>query len=198
MTLYCTHLDGVLCGPTVLPSSLRKADGSTVTNLSALSEEELNELDYYEYTGDPTPFDSRWQLRTNRTLTLANGKVTESHDLVSIPLQELMQARITEVYMMAAAKLDEQSAGRSAVEVATWPHVKEDVAIYLSTRVIGPNMQAALNTSAYDADGLAAMLSVKAQYEDAVFLARKTHMANIKAKTTRIEVVEYDVTTIWP
>ena len=164
-----------------LPKNLKLADGSTIANAPSLSDADLVALGVYKVIETPR---QAWEVLD--TYTTAGGVATEVN--ATTPLEEYKVRKISALYADKNRQLDALVAGYSQLEIATWPAIQADVLAYGSGGVVGIAMQAAIDTSGYDAQSLEALLLPRIQAQATILAERKAEATAIMAAATHVEV----------
>lgn len=99
------------------------------------------------------------------------------------PMPDTKSDAIAQIYGAVKSKLDEQSEGYSATEVATWPALQAEIAQYNADETIGPAMQAVIARGRLSADGLSALLTPKINYQNLLLAKRDDGVERISAIT---------------
>ena len=167
--------------PFTLAKNYVAPDGSTVTNVASLSVAEKVAVGLYPFVDVAH---AEWE--TDVTYTVNAENVTASY--VAIPLADYKQQALAKVYEQKNAELDKLVEGYSQLEVATWPAIQADVAQYGVDGTVGVAMQQAIDTSGYDAAGLAALLVPRINQQATILAERKAMATAIMAAGTHAEV----------
>lgn len=181
--------------PFTLPKNYIKDNGDVVTNVSNLSPEELSAIGLFEVI-ETESFNDVIHLPDGWTYAFDAVSATVTYPKKT--LEQLQSDKIEKVYYLAKQLLDKEIIGRSLVEIATWPLLKEDIRQYNVNQNIGPYMQKALDTSQYDAQGLSAYLTPKINFESDVLTVRKTHTQAILSKVNKDDILAYVIEAGWP
>jgi len=150
-----------------LPKVYKKPDGGTVSNFNKLSDAELiSRFEIYPVTGEPEL--TQWQQKSDPVYTFTETHAEVSYTITNMLLADRKQSMIAQVYSKAAGLIDQQAKGYSSVEVATWPKLRAEVRQYNLDQTIGDEMAAVIAQGLHSAGTLAALLTPKADFYDAV------------------------------
>lgn len=174
--------NAVVGSPFTLAKNYTKEDGTTITNVKNLTVAEKVAIGLYPVVEPATA--AEWE--TQVVYTIGAEEVTVSH--TAEPLEVYKQKKIAALYEQKNQELDALVEGYSRLEVATWPSIQADVLAYGIDSSIGLAMQQAIDTSGYDAAGLAALLLPRIQAQATILAERKAEATAIMAASTHVEV----------
>jgi len=138
-----------------------------------------------------------WQSKSSPTYDYTATECLVTYTLTDTPLDLYKQQKIGAVYQAAKELLDAQAEGYGLAEIATWPAISADVVAYNIDATVGVAMQAALDTSSYDAAGLAAVLTPRINKQLSILANRAALSFAINAAADHAAVAAIDLTLGW-
>ena len=168
-----------------LPFTLAKnyvtPEGATITNVLSLSATEKVALGLYPYIAVAH---AAWETVVAYAINAADVTAT----FTAMPLADYKLQEVDAAYRVANRALDALVAGYSQLEVATWPAIQADILAYGVDGTVGAAMQGAIDSSGYDAAGLAALILPRIQQQADIYVDRKAQVVAIMAAATHSEV----------
>jgi len=157
-----------------LPKVFKTPEGSNISNFNLMSDPEVKAYGFLP-VADLTPaFVAAYNTLSLPVYTIEADRVTLLYTVTQKDILEYKQEKIAAAYQAANNQLDSLVQGYSQLEVATWPMIQADVLQFGVDGSVGSYMQAAIDTSGYDAQGLADLLLPRFAEQAAIMTTRKT------------------------
>jgi hypothetical protein len=180
-----------------LPAIYKKPEGGTVSGFNRLGNTDLIErFGVYPVAGEPTL--AWWQTKSDPQYTFTETEAQVSYTLTDMPFSDRQDTLINQVYSQARSLIESQEQGYAQSEIATWPMMRAEVKQYNIDATVGPNMQLVVDEGTYDAASLAAMLTPKVNFYDAVIAERNNKVQAIKDAEDQPDLDLIDIAAGWP